>query len=67
MLTKVEGKVRTGERMEMIYITNEGTMSQRQIKILKIADGVIQAYCYLRRANRTFKIKNILAFVPATV
>lgn len=67
VLLKVEKIVKYGEQLEMIYITSEGMISHRRIKILKRNEKDLQAYCYLRRAYRTFKIENILALVPVHI
>lgn len=67
MLLEVGKLMKYSDHVEMIYMTNDGTISQRRIKILKVNRGAIQAYCYLRKANRTFKIENILALVPANL
>lgn len=64
MLSEVKKLIKYGGQLEMIYISNEGMISQRRIRILKVNREVLQAYCYLRGANRTFKNENILAFVP---
>lgn len=36
-------------------------LTQRNIKIIKIKDNDIEAYCYLRHQIRHFKKENILA------
>jgi len=64
---EVEKVMKYSDHLEMIYMTNDGMISQRRIKILKVNRGSVHAYCYLRGANRTFKIENILALVPANI
>ena len=64
MLLDIRIMMKYGEQLEMIYITSEGVISHRRIKILKINKEFLQAYCYLRRDHRTFNIDNILALVP---
>jgi len=64
VLIKNEKLMKYSGQLEMIYMTNEGTISQRRIKIIRVNKEVLQAYCYLRGANRTFRIENILALVP---
>lgn len=54
----------TNDEVDIIYLAKNGQVSQRRIKVLQINEDLIKAYCYLRRSNRTFKITNILAFVP---
>lgn len=67
MPIKIEEIMKYSDDLEMIYMTNDGMISQRHIKVLKVNGDIIQAYCYLREANRTFKIENILALVPASI
>lgn len=56
--------MKTNDNVDIIYLAKDGQVSQRRIKVLQINEDLIKAYCYLRRSNRTFKITNILAFVP---
>ena len=44
----------------IMYVRNE-EISQRNIKVLKIKDDEIEAYCYLRHQVRHFKKENILS------
>lgn len=44
----------------IMYMKNE-EISQRNIKVLKIKDDEIEAYCYLRHQVRHFKKQNILS------
>jgi len=50
----------------MIYISKNGTITQRRVKILKLTNNTFTAYCYIRRAKRTFYIDNVLAINPVT-
>ncbi|MDD9312622.1 hypothetical protein PUS82_15210 [Cytobacillus firmus] len=52
------------EMLEMIYQDNKGNISQRRIKVLSISDETFRAYCYVRRQQRTFLIKNVLSVGP---
>ena len=49
---------------EMIYMNNNGEISKRRVKVLSMEGNVFKAYCFLRNTKRSFKIENILAFVP---
>ncbi|TDF93753.1 hypothetical protein [Paenibacillus piri] len=49
------------QTVEIIYLGTGGRITQRRIKIRQIRDGVAKAYCWQRKAPRTFKIENILA------
>lgn len=50
----------------MIYISKSGAITQRRVKILKLTNNTFTAYCYIRRAKRTFYIDNVLAINPVT-
>ncbi|WP_342600798.1 transcriptional regulator [Psychrobacillus sp. FSL H8-0483] len=49
---------------EMIYMKNNGEITKRRIKVLSVTEDSFKAYCFLRSTKRTFKIDNVLAFVP---
>ncbi|MEK3886795.1 hypothetical protein [Bacillus sp. FSL K6-3431] len=49
------------DKFEMIYLSNEGTISQRIIKVIAVNEIIVKAYCYTRRQFRTFKLSNILS------
>ncbi|QFF98906.1 transcriptional regulator [Psychrobacillus glaciei] len=53
-----------GQLADMIYISNTGEISKRRVKVLSVDDTTFKAYCFLRNTKRTFKIENVLAFVP---
>lgn len=47
--------------LEMIYLGNDGKVTQRIIKVLEIHPDYIKAYCFLRHKKRTFRLSNILS------
>lgn len=48
--------------ISIIYMNkSDNKLSQRNIKVLKIQNDEIEAYCYLRHQVRHFKKENILA------
>lgn len=49
---------------ENSYMNNKGEISKRRVKILSVSTDSFQAYYFLRGTKRTFKIENVLAFVP---
>lgn len=53
--------------LDMIYIANDGAISKRRVKVLRINQDSFQAYCFLRGSKRTFRIDNVLALVPVTL
>lgn len=56
--------MRLNQIVEMIYMNNNGEISKRKVKVLSVEGNTFKAYCFLRNTKRTFKIENILAFVP---
>lgn len=46
--------------ISIIYERNN-TFSQRKIKIIKLNEDTIWAYCYYRKDFRQFKLKHILS------
>lgn len=64
MRNKLTKSIRYNESLVMMYMANDGAISKRRIKVLRINEDLFQAYCFLRRAKRTFRIDNVLALVP---
>ncbi|WP_223700626.1 hypothetical protein [Sutcliffiella deserti] len=52
------------EPVQIIYMAKNGTITQRNITILKLTNLSVIAYCHLRKTNRTFLYENILSFAP---
>lgn len=50
--------------VEVICMKENGEISKRRVKVLSVDDNTFKAYCFLRNTKRTFKIENVLAFVP---
>lgn len=50
-----------GNIVEIIYQGRSGEISQRCIRIDVIEGDVVRAYCFTRRAVRTFSLSSILA------
>jgi len=53
-----------GRRVEIIYQSADGRLSQRVVRVLGVRDGVVRAFCLTTGAPRTFRIENILAALP---
>lgn len=51
--------------LEMIYLDNKGSISQRRIKVLAVGEESFRAYCSIRKQQRNFLIRNILSVGPA--
>lgn len=49
----------------IVYIDKSNGISKRTIKLIQMNKAYVKAYCYKRRAVRTFKIDNILAAFPS--
>ncbi|ASF38201.1 hypothetical protein CEH05_03375 [Halobacillus halophilus] len=52
------------QRLEMVYISSNGDMSQGVVRILEVRKDSILAFCLVRRKVRTFKLENILSLFP---
>lgn len=50
--------------IEMMYMANDGGISQRRVKVLRVSGESFQAYCFLRKEKRTFKMENVLSAYP---
>ena len=55
-----------GQHVELIYLSKSSEISRRRVKILKVQDNSFQAYCFKRKAKRTFLITNVLAIAPVS-
>ncbi|KIL39973.1 hypothetical protein SD70_16425 [Gordoniibacillus kamchatkensis] len=53
-----------GRTVVMIYLDRSGVFTKRKVRIYGIRDGIVNVYCYERRAVRTLKAENILAVMP---
>ena len=51
------------QRIISIRYKKEEKIELRKIKVLKIHEEDIKAYCYLRHGVRSFKINNILSAI----
>lgn len=51
----------TKQKLEIIYVSAENQLSQRIIRVLKVNEEKILAYCYSKRMVRTFTVSGILS------
>lgn len=65
VLNIIKKSMQYNQSLDMIYVDDDGTITQRRIKSFKISGDTFVAYCYLRGSKRTFKIDGVLALVPA--
>lgn len=59
MVETLRYSLRNKKTIQIIY-HGSGGITQRKIKVLKIDDEKITAYCYSKHGIRTFKIELIL-------
>lgn len=52
--------------VELMYMSKSGEITKRRVKLLKITGDKFQAFCFMKRAKRTFIIDNVLAVLPIT-
>ncbi|KGX92060.1 hypothetical protein N781_02635 [Pontibacillus halophilus JSM 076056 = DSM 19796] len=52
------------EQVELMYLSKDGTVTHRKVKLLKTTSDYLYGYCYLRCAHRKFSKDRILAVLP---
>ena len=50
--------------VDMMYMSKDGRVTKRRIKIIKMVGDSFQSFCFTRHAKRTFIIDNVLAVLP---
>ena len=53
-----------GQIIEIIYLDRLGQVSQRQIKVHAVKDGLVRATCMKIGAPRAFRLDRVLAYAP---
>ncbi|RYG71586.1 hypothetical protein EU245_13630 [Lentibacillus lipolyticus] len=56
--------LQTRKKLEMIYLKADNRTSYRIIRVLRMHEDRVTAYCFTRREVRTFKKDNILSIGP---
>ncbi|HLQ95464.1 MAG TPA: transcriptional regulator [Pseudogracilibacillus sp.] len=51
-------------KLQIMYISDSGKVTKRTVQLIKINSSTFTAYCFMRKARRTFKFSNVLAIVP---
>ncbi|MCG3420934.1 hypothetical protein ACTWPF_12355 [Oceanobacillus sp. M65] len=51
----------TKQKIVVFYMDGNQQITQRFIRVLKMDDTLVLAYCYYRKSVRTFKRENILS------
>ncbi|MER2059619.1 MAG: transcriptional regulator [Niallia sp.] len=64
MKDQIKKAMQHNQIRDIMYMDKNNRITKRRIKVLKIAGDTFQAYCFVRRANRTFLIGNVLAIMP---
>lgn len=64
MRNTLEKSVTYGVILEVMYLSKNGQISKRKVKVLQVGEISFRAYCFLRNSKRTFLIDNVLAAVP---
>ncbi|WP_339212883.1 transcriptional regulator [Solibacillus sp. FSL W8-0372] len=64
MKEQIKKAMQHNQVVDIMYIAKNNTLTKRRIKLIKIVDDAVQAYCFTRHAKRTFKFDNILAAYP---
>ena len=62
--TRILNSMQWNKISEIIYMKENGEFSKRRVKVLSVSEDTFHAYCFLRGTKRTFRIGNVLAFVP---
>ncbi len=50
--------------VEMVYLAKDGCITKRRVKVFKAYANTFQAYCFTKKAKRTFYYDYVLAAVP---
>ena len=58
--------VETGGSVSITYESSSGARTQRVIGDLKLAGGILNAWCFLRDDERYFLVDRILSVAPGT-
>jgi predicted DNA-binding transcriptional regulator YafY len=57
----IETALTNQKPIEIIYEDEKGHMTQRIIRVRNVVAGLVVAFCYHRRENRTFRLDGILS------
>ncbi|MEK4442357.1 WYL domain-containing protein [Niallia sp. FSL K6-0077] len=61
MIKQLERAFVEGKPIEIIYLKNDNSVSQRSILINGVTETYIKAYCLAKKQPRIFKVDSILA------
>lgn len=60
-LNLIKRSLESKHPLEIIYLADNGTFSQRVIEVLNINETHLIGYCRSKKARRMFKVANILS------
>jgi predicted DNA-binding transcriptional regulator YafY len=60
-LKLIESALANQRPIEIVYQDEKKVLTQRIIRVRNIVSGLVVAFCYYRRENRTFKLDEILS------
>ncbi|PKR79176.1 hypothetical protein CEY16_05360 [Halalkalibacillus sediminis] len=52
------------QKINLIYVDQDGQLSQRFIRVVRVDQNSILAYCFYKKAVRSFKKENVLSALP---
>lgn len=64
MRTELQKAMKNRETIFIMYMAKDHVITKRRVKVLKLSGDTFTAYCFTRRAKRTFRIQNVLAVAP---
>ncbi|MFJ9462282.1 transcriptional regulator [Viridibacillus arvi] len=64
MKEKLIKAMQRNQIIDLMYMSKGGEITKRRVKIIKMTDGIFQAYCFVKHAKRPFIIENVLATSP---
>ncbi|MEW9669997.1 WYL domain-containing protein [Ammoniphilus sp. 3BR4] len=67
MLRDLQRYLTSGQLVEIIYLNQQGQISQRKLRLYSIDGDQLKAYCLTRSSIRSFSIKNILALASVKI
>ncbi|SDN90316.1 hypothetical protein [Alkalicoccus daliensis] len=59
--------VEKGEKVQVIYLSGEGELTQRWVTVWKVTEKHLVCYCHYRKQKRTLTLSNILSAVPEKI
>lgn len=53
-----------GRTVEIVYLAQDGKLTQRMIRVRRVNGGLVYAHCMTTNKPRTFRRDHILALMP---